>query len=183
MRARYHGEAWGLDAYRILARSRVALNRHGDVAEGFANNMRLYEATGVGTCLLTDSRKDLDRFFDVGKEVVTYDSADDCVEKIKYLLDHEDERAAIAAAGQVRTLKEHTYRQRMQELAEILGEVLANPPTRAPSVNGGPRSKALAVPLSQRARSLVRRSPAGPLALWLLRKARTRARAAAPVFG
>ncbi len=115
IRARYHGEAWGLDAYRILARSRVALNRHGDVAEGFANNMRLYEATGVGTCLLTDSRKDLDRFFDVGKEVVTYDSADDCVEKIKYLLDHEDERAAIAAAGQARTLKEHTYRQRMQE--------------------------------------------------------------------
>ena len=32
--------------YRVLARTRVAVNRHGDIAEGYANNMRLFEATG-----------------------------------------------------------------------------------------------------------------------------------------
>ena len=30
---RYHGEAWGLDMYRVLARSKIAINRHRDVAE------------------------------------------------------------------------------------------------------------------------------------------------------
>ena len=36
--------------YRVLRQSKIALNRHSDVAEDHANNMRLYEATGVGTC-------------------------------------------------------------------------------------------------------------------------------------
>ncbi len=183
IRAHYHGEAWGLDAYRILARSRVALNRHGDVAEGFANNMRLYEATGVGTCLVTDSRIDLGNFFEVGKEVVTYDNADDCVEKINYLLDHEEERSAIAVAGQRRTLTEHTYHHRMQELAEILETTLPSPQSRTGPRKGTLDFKAPPVPLSQRAKSLVRRSPAGPLAVSILKKVRTRAGAAAPVSG
>src|SRR5207253_2309234 len=34
---RYRGEAFGLDMHVVLARSKVALNRHIDVAEGHAN--------------------------------------------------------------------------------------------------------------------------------------------------
>ena len=45
---RHHGEAWGLDMFAVLAGSEIALNRHIDAAEGHANNMRLYEATGAG---------------------------------------------------------------------------------------------------------------------------------------
>jgi spore maturation protein CgeB len=183
IRAHYHGEAWGLDAYRILARSRVALNRHGDVAEGYSNNMRLYEATGVGSCLVTDSRIDLDRFFDVGKEVVAYNGAADCVEKINYLLDHEEERAAIAAAGQRRTLEEHTYHHRMQELAESLEATLTSARSRSGPRRGSMDYKPAQAPLSQRAKNFIRRSPAGPLAVWILKNARTRAGAAAPVSG
>jgi spore maturation protein CgeB len=41
---RYRGYAWGLQMYEILARSKLALNRHIDAADGYANNMRLYEA-------------------------------------------------------------------------------------------------------------------------------------------
>ena len=59
IRRRYHGEAWGLDMYRVLSRAKIALNRHIDLADDHANNMRLYEATGVGTLLVTDAKSDL----------------------------------------------------------------------------------------------------------------------------
>lgn len=116
----FHGEAWGLDMYRVLAGSRIALNRHGEVAAGHANNMRLFEATGVGTLLLTDERTDLDELFVVGDEVVTYRDGRDLAEKAAYYLSHDEERLRAAAAGQRRTLAEHTYAVRMRELTEIL---------------------------------------------------------------
>ncbi len=120
IRRGYRGEAWGLDMYRVLAGASIALNRHVDAAEEFANNMRLYEATGVGTLLVTDAKRNLHELFEPDAEVVTYSSAEEAAEKIRYYLDHEDERAAIARAGQARTLGEHTYAHRMRELEEIL---------------------------------------------------------------
>ena len=116
----YHGEAWGLEMYKVLARSRISLNRHIDVAEGHANNMRLFETTGVGALLLTESAPNLADLFAPGEEVVAYDDEDDLMEKIEHYLEHDDERIAIAAAGQRRTLGEYTYRQLMVELATIL---------------------------------------------------------------
>lgn len=114
------GEAWGLDMYRVLASARIAVNRHGDIAGDYANNMRLFEATGVGTLLLTEEKRNLHELFRVGEEVVEYRDEDDLVRKIEYYVEHEDERAPIAAAGQQRTLRDHTYRNRMAELVDIL---------------------------------------------------------------
>lgn len=118
--ARHHGEVWGLDMYRALASSRLALNRHINVAENNANNMRLYEATGVGTLLITDRKDNLGELFEVGKEVVVYSSPEEAAELINYYIAHPDEARAIALAGQARTLREHTYAHRMQELVPIL---------------------------------------------------------------
>lgn len=120
IRRRYRGEAWGLDMYRVLARSKIALNRHIDVAADYANNMRLYEGTGVGTLLITDAKRNLSDLFDPGEEVVTYVDEDDLIEKIEFYLGDEAERLRIARAGQERTLREHTYAHRMSELVEIL---------------------------------------------------------------
>jgi spore maturation protein CgeB len=117
---RHHGEVWGLDMYRALARSRVTLNRHINVAENFANNMRLFEATGVGTLLITDQKDNLHELFEIGKEVVAYNSQKEAVELIRHYLAHPDEAEAIAKAGQARTLREHTYERRMHELVPIL---------------------------------------------------------------
>ena len=122
IRRYYHGEAWGLDAYRILSESSITLNRHGEIAQQYANNMRLYEATGMGACLVTDWKENLHTLFEPEKEVVTYRSADELIEKVKYLLANDKERLKIAKAGQERTLKEHTFYNRMKELLGILDE-------------------------------------------------------------
>ena len=120
IRQRHGGEVWGMDMYRALARSRITLNRHIDVAENNANNMRLYEATGVGAMLLTDRKENLHELFDVGREVVAYSSKEEAAELVRYYQNHPDEAARIAKAGQARTLREHTYAHRMQELSVIL---------------------------------------------------------------
>ncbi|MEK6334522.1 MAG: glycosyltransferase [Acidobacteriota bacterium] len=120
LRSKIQPPLWGYEMYRMLQRSRIAVNMHIDIAENSAANIRLYEATGVGTLLLTDWKSNLPELFDVGREVVAYKSAAECAEKISYYLAHEEERAAIAAAGQRRTLKDHTIERRMQELVSIL---------------------------------------------------------------
>jgi spore maturation protein CgeB len=124
IRSRYHSEAWGLEMYQLLANSRIALNQHINVAGRFANNQRLYEATGVGALLLTDEKDNLQELFVPGEEVITYGSIDDCREKIEYYIAHSDESTAIAQAGQKRTLSENTYYHRMQELSEILSKYM-----------------------------------------------------------
>src|SRR5262249_36726054 len=58
LKGKIHPPLWGRDMYRLLQRSVVTLNHHGDVAP-FANNMRLYEGTGMGCLLVTDHKEDL----------------------------------------------------------------------------------------------------------------------------
>jgi spore maturation protein CgeB len=121
---RYEKEAWGLDMYRVLARSKITVNRHISVAENNANNMRLYEATGMGTLLLTDKKDNLEELFETGREVEIYSDAEEAAAKILALLSQPQRRSDIAAAGQARTLREHTYQKRMQELLVILDKYL-----------------------------------------------------------
>jgi hypothetical protein len=121
---RFMGKAWGIEMYRILHRSKIALNHHIDISGEYANNCRLYEATGVGTLLITDWKENLEEMFEPGKEVITYRTAEECAEWIQYFLEHEDERKTIADAGQQRTLREHSYYQRMQELENIVRKYL-----------------------------------------------------------
>jgi hypothetical protein len=120
IRARHHGEVWGLDMYRALARSRITVNRHINVAENNANNMRLYEATGVGSMLITDRKDNLNDLFEVGKEVVAYSTPHEAAELVRYYLAHPAQADLIARAGQARTLRDHTYQQRMTELLPVL---------------------------------------------------------------
>lgn len=118
LHAQAHPPIFGLQMYCTLANFKICLNTHGP--SQYASNQRLYEATGVGTCLLTDWKDNLPSLFEPDKEVVTYRSAEEAIEKIQYLLDHDDERAAVAAAGQRRTLRDHTLKQRIQQVDELL---------------------------------------------------------------
>lgn len=117
---RAHAPLFGLAMFQKLHDSRVSLNTHIDISSQSASNMRLFEATGVGTCLLTDWKSNLSTLFVPDTEVVTYRSAEECIEKVNYLLAHEAERRSIAQAGQKRTLKDHTVIQRAEEIQQII---------------------------------------------------------------
>jgi spore maturation protein CgeB len=111
---------FGMEMMKALSRAKISFNIHGDVAGEYAANVRLYEVTGVGSCLLTDWKKNIHELFEPDTEIVTYQSADECIEKVHWLLDHRDSCAAIAKKGQERTLRDHTYSKRAEQLHHII---------------------------------------------------------------
>jgi hypothetical protein len=129
LRSRYpdrvHNAVYGLGYYRTFARSKITFNMHWNSDGDNIGNIRLFEATGCGACVLTEDAPGLRALFDAG-EVVTYTSAADCVEKVRYLLENEDERARIATAGQRRTLKDHTMGSRIDSLHELINDLVRN---------------------------------------------------------
>lgn len=116
---------YGLEMFQVLADSSVVLNIHADSSPHFASNMRLFETTGVGTCLVTDWKENLHELFEPDREVVTYRTVEECVEKVRWLVTHPTEREEIARAGQARTLRSHTFDHRAAELVEIIRRELA----------------------------------------------------------
>lgn len=115
----YQGEVWGVEMYQALRASRVTLNSHIDVAGREAGNARLFEATGVGTFLLTDSKDNLHTLFEPNSEVAAWPSVNACLKMIDRYLKDEDARTAVAKAGQARTLSAHTYRQRVDYILQL----------------------------------------------------------------
>lgn len=117
---RCHEPVIGMDMYNLLHQSKVTFNKHADLGWGGVGNMRMFEATGVGTCLVTDMGKNMRDLFEPDKEVVTYTSIDEAVEKVNYLMEHEGAATGIASAGQRRTLKDHTINIRCQQIDEVI---------------------------------------------------------------
>ncbi len=120
IRKRYRGKAWGVAMYQVLRDSRITVNYHIGVAGSYANNMRLFEATGVGCLLITDWKVNLDDILSIGSEVVAYRNPEDCAGKIRHYQKSNRDRDAIATAGQARVMQQHTYARRMEELVDIL---------------------------------------------------------------
>jgi hypothetical protein len=123
----FQGEVWGADMYQTLRRSKITLNSHIDIAGREAGNMRLFEATGVGAFLLTDYKDNLHTLFEPDRDVAVWRSIDDCLASIGRYLPDANGRAAIARAGQNRTMAQHTYSHRAQEILGMIGDLPRRP--------------------------------------------------------
>jgi hypothetical protein len=121
---RCHPPMFGMEMYDAIRHSQVSFNIESTKAGESVGNMRLFETTGVGGCLLTSTSDDMAELFEDGKEVVTYSSLDECVEKVRYLLDHEDVCRSIAQAGQRRTLRDHTISNRCRQVDAVIQPLL-----------------------------------------------------------
>jgi spore maturation protein CgeB len=115
---------FGYEMYKLLSKAKICFNIHGEVAEKCAGNIRLFEATGVGTCLVTDWKENITDLFEPGKEIITYKTVEECIEKVKWLLDNPKERERIALAGQQRTLTDHSIANRSRAMNEIIEKEL-----------------------------------------------------------
>ncbi len=118
--SRAHAPVFGLEMFQKLRDSRVVFNQHIDISPVSASNMRIFETTGVGACLLTDWKQNLAELFEPDVEVLTYRTAEECAEKAKYILENENLRRQIAEAGQRRTLREHNFENRAARIDEII---------------------------------------------------------------
>lgn len=81
---------------------------------------RNFEVPGCGGFLLTGMAENLEDYYKLGKEVVCFDRLEDLIRLIQYYLQHEKEREQIAKSGYERTIREHTYEQRLREIFEMI---------------------------------------------------------------
>lgn len=120
--------------YELIEKSRIVLNIHRD-EEADYGNLRVYEATGIGSVLLTDRGESLKEFFNVDygsdnaletAEIVTFTDAEDCRKKIDFLLKNPEVADRIAANGRRRTLRDHTVMKRCEIMQPILMDEAKN---------------------------------------------------------
>jgi hypothetical protein len=85
-------------------------------------NYRTFETCGCKTMLLTNYTPGLEKLFNIGEEIVIYESIDDLDNKVRYYLENENERNKIAEAGYQRVKRDHTYFERSKKIVEIINE-------------------------------------------------------------
>jgi spore maturation protein CgeB len=114
------------DAVRIFNATRINLNLHsstyvdGVEPRGDFVNPRTFELAAAGAFQLVDRRALLPPLLDPGGEVATFTDAGELRDLVRHYLARPEERTALAAAGRVRVLAEHTYRHRMETLLETI---------------------------------------------------------------
>lgn len=111
---------YGHEMLKTLSKYSIALNYHNQHTGDCACNMRLFEATGVGCALFTDCKSDLSDYFEEGKEVLTFKSVEDLIEKIKFLLRNPNQIKELGQNAQSRVLKEHTTDIQVNRLSKII---------------------------------------------------------------
>ncbi len=86
-------------------------------------NARAFEIAGIGGFQLMSHSPAVDEHFVVGKEIETFSTREELVEKVRHYLGAPEQRAAIAAAGQRRAYRDHTFTQRIKVLLEVSGVI------------------------------------------------------------
>ena len=107
---------------KAISGAKVALclvrraNRDGHV-------MRTFEVPASGACMLVeDTEEHREIFGEGGKAVVYFRDVDDMIEKLRWLLVHDDERQRLAQATyHLITQGKHTYRDRLMTMLALAG--------------------------------------------------------------
>jgi spore maturation protein CgeB len=81
---------------------------------------RVFEVTGAGGLLLTETSEDLPRYFAEGTEIVVFEDEKELAEAAREALTNETWRLAIAVAGFDRCHREHTMSLRLQGVLEAV---------------------------------------------------------------
>jgi hypothetical protein len=112
---------YGIDFYQCLASAKICLNIHIDLATDFSGNMRMYECTGVGACMVTDKKITNSELFDVNNEIIEFSSKEHLLHILRDAeLDNYADVAKIAKKGQLKTLSRYTVSRSLDSLNTIL---------------------------------------------------------------
>ena len=110
------------ESVKIFNASKINLNLHSSTYHSGVNpygdfvNPRTFELASCNSFQLVDTRSDIGDLFNVNDEIICFNDLEELREKIKFYLEHEDERKIIARKAHERVLREHTYEIRMEEM-------------------------------------------------------------------
>ena len=116
-----HGPVFGVEMYKRLSRALLTVNVHIDVAGDNAGNMRMFQATGCGSCLVTEHSENISDLFEPEHEVLTYRTKEELLEVVRDALRNRERTRAIGRAGQERTLRQHSLHRFFLDISEAFG--------------------------------------------------------------
>ncbi len=107
------------DYVPMYQRAKIGINIHnrGDYSIG---NYRLFDLPANGVMQISDGGEYVGEFFRVGEEIERYNGADELVEKVKWYLDHEEERKRIALAGYRRVVRDYRIADLLQRAGDLI---------------------------------------------------------------
>lgn len=82
---------------------------------------RAFEMGLSGTLMLCEHSPNLERYYEPGRECITFETLEDCAEKALWYLSHESERMRIVTRYRERTLREHMWEHRFADLFKQMG--------------------------------------------------------------
>lgn len=106
---------------KIYCAAKIGLNIHSEQSHEAGLNTRSFELLAAGAFELVDSIPGMDELLEPGREVAVYASPEEARELADHYLRHEAQRIDIARRGRERTLREHTYVNRMRTLLQAVG--------------------------------------------------------------
>lgn len=111
------------DMIRMYSKSKINLGFGGvdRFRNAYCMKGRDFEVTMSGGLYLTEYHPELGRWYDLGKEIVTYMDFDDLVEKIRYLLLNPEEAQEIRMRGFRRARREHSWEMRFEKIFGMMG--------------------------------------------------------------
>lgn len=113
-------EIKGKDYFKTIAQSKINLNFLRKQNKG-AHNLRTFEIPACGGFMLHEYSQEAMELFKADEQAVYFLSIEECLDKIKFYLKHDEVRLKIAQNGYTQAIKyENSYEARVNKIIKLL---------------------------------------------------------------
>ena len=96
----------------------VVRNLHADVYA--TSTSRPFELAAMECCIVSAPYSGLEKWFELGKEILVAESSTECIEIYQMLIDNDEMRMRMGTAARKRVIRDHTSRHRARQIIQIL---------------------------------------------------------------
>jgi spore maturation protein CgeB len=111
---------WGEEHAKIARLSKIYLGFDSQPHIRKSMSERMYIAVGCGAFYLCRHVPGIEEVLLPDREIVTFHTGDEMIDKIRFYLSRDDLRKRIAEAGRTRVLKDHTYETRIRQMCGLI---------------------------------------------------------------
>lgn len=113
-----------LREYVCRSKLNLVITRGAHASVYASSSMRPFELAAMRACMVANPYNGIELWFEPEKELIVVHSAEEAIERYRYLLSHDAEREAIASAAYEHFLKAHTFQHRARELIGIIQQYI-----------------------------------------------------------
>lgn len=82
--------------------------------------LRIWDILGAGGFILTNFQTEIPEYFEIGRDLETYASEEELIQKIGYYLEHEEERVRIARNGYQKAKEQYSLETRVKQILDTI---------------------------------------------------------------